>query len=275
MQAAGAPAVHQAQRRHLRSRPPPPAPGARRSPSRRRAADGGSRAPVAACPAAGHPHLRCGPRSPSGPPARGPGRRTISRAMATACSGVRMEERLGPDLHPAAREVEAQVELDADPHRIRVARAPAPAISSRWSIESTITIGRPSSSSRASSRQRRAIGGRVRQQQVAEAVVVQPQRLVQRVRHQPAKALVPGQDPLQDGRERTDLLATRIGFPAARRVMSRCVEPHRVEVHEGEGRVQPAKSRSRAAWSSGYAAGVGSPRAGGVGGGHAPMIARG
>ena len=131
------------------------------------------------------------------------GRRSISRASASACSARVHRRALRPDLHPPARRPPARVEVDADPDR----RRPAPStdsITSRCSAQSTVTIGAPAglaTERSASSSSAPRVGRRVGEQQVLEALLGQPQRLRQGEGHQPGEALVrdPGSPPAAPG----------------------------------------------------------------------------
>ena len=89
--------------------------------------------------------------------------------------------------------------------------------------------------------ERGAVGRRVGEQQVVEAVLVEPQRLRERERHQAleaaAAASLRSRIASSSERQRTDLLATRIGVPSRPPQHLVRVRPHRVEVHERERRV--------------------------------------
>ena len=146
--------------------------------------------------------------------ARARARCTTSRASAAASSGVRMASASAPIF------TRPRTARSSGPPRCTRARAGAAAsIRSSCSVESTISTGAARRRSRLA--QRRAVGGRVGEQQVAEAVLARARALsrsvnVIRPRKPPSRARIRS----RIARHRTDFYATRIGLPRARRSMS-------------------------------------------------------
>ena len=132
----------------------------------------------------------------------------------------------------------------------RTGAAPAPStdsIASRCSAQSTITIGAPLGVGDRAQRQlpeRPGVGGRVGEQQVLEALLGEPQRLRQGEGHQPGEALVAAQDPLQQRPAAHRLARDPDRLPACPRQHRVRVRPHRVEVDEGERRLDLGEDRS-------------------------------
>ena len=92
--------------------------------------------------------------------------------------------------------------------------------------------------------ERAAVGGRVGEQQVLEALLGQPERLRQGEGHQSRRsARSRRRIASSSARQRIDLLATRIGFSPARPSIVVGVRPHRVEVDEGERRLDLGEDR--------------------------------
>ena len=155
---------------------------------------------------------------------------------------------LGADLHQPAAPCGSRCRT-----RCRGGSAPrAPprrvAIRSSCSAESTITIGRPSPSSLRELRERGAVGRRVGEQQVAEAVAVQPQRLVERERHEPAEALVAREDALEH-RPRSARTCWPRGSacPTERASISAALDHIASRSTSANGASWPSKMRSRRA----------------------------
>ena len=144
---------------------------------------------------------------------------------------------LRSDPHPPASELEARVEVQADAHRARPARR------RRGGIDQVQVVGavdhqhrRRRDVERAELCQRRALRGRVAEQQVVEPVLVQPQRLAQRERHEPEEAgtalRLAQQRPAAHRLARhPDRLARRAAHEVGR------VGPERVQVDDRERRL--------------------------------------
>ena len=172
VQAARPAAVHELELRQLRHGGHDRGAALRGSPRPSVTASTRSRGPAAACRAAGRRGRRCGPRRPSGRPASAAGARRISRANAAACCGVRIGERFGPDLHPAAQRPPAHVQLHRDPDRTVAGAGGAPR-SGRGARPSRPSARAPCRALVGEPRElgdRGAVRGRIADHEVVEAV---------------------------------------------------------------------------------------------------------
>ena len=152
---------------------------------------------------------------------------------------------LRPDLDSPAQRPPAGVEVDADTHR---RRSGAEHRLDRLQVLDAVDHHdrRPAGVRHRAQRQlaeRADVGGRVGEQQVLEPLLGEPQRLRQRVGHQPGEPLIAAQHLLDQrpaaqalGRD-PDRLAPG---PSQHRVR---VRPHRVEVDEGERRLDLGEDR--------------------------------
>ena len=208
-----------------------------------------SRGPGAACRAAGRRGPRCGPRRPS---ARRAARRGATRSPApapppgAACGSVSASARSS-----AARR-RSSSRRPAPSRRGWTSRPAADSIRSRCAGAVHHQDGRGVRLLGREPRElgdRRAIGRRVSDDEIVEALLGEPQRLGQRVGEQPAEARRPREDPLEQ-RPGSGPTCSRPGSacPAARRSMSSRVPPHGVQVDEREGRLD-AGERARSARS--------------------------
>ena len=214
-----------------------------------------TRALQRACRAAGRRPPRCGPRRPSGPTSCTPGRESISRASAAAWRGRADRRALRPDLQPAARGPVADVELEADPHRLRRGRGGATR-SGRGARRvdhqhrrGVGLLGRQPAELRERERGRRSGSRRTRS---SKPRLGQPQRLGQRVGEEPPEAGVARQDALEQ-RRGSAATCWRPGSacPRARRSMSAPLRHIASRSTSANGASTRRQSRARSrSWSS-------------------------
>ena len=173
VQAAGAASVHElevGQLRHGRHDRGPPRRGSR-APSG--AAATRSPGPGGACRAGGRRARRCGPRRPSGPTRRSRGRATDLPRQLGRLARRADRRALRPDLQPARRAASSRRRARSPRGSARCRRRPPPR-SGRGARPSRPSAPAPSpgrsSVSRASSRDRRAVRGRIADHEVVEAL---------------------------------------------------------------------------------------------------------